>query len=81
MSESEKLPKLIGILRSKPSGTRIIIFCTTKRTCDILANQLRGFNASAIHGDKRQQVPIHSIRLRRLQTLYLCFATCMACRH
>ncbi len=53
----EKLPKLMQILRSKGHGTRVIIFCSTKRMCDQLAGQLgREFQASAIHGDKRQQV-------------------------
>lgn len=53
----EKMPRLVNILRAKPRGTRIIIFCSTKRMCDQLAMQLgREFGASAIHGDKRQQV-------------------------
>lgn len=52
----EKLPRLMQILRSKPHGTRVIIFCSTKRMCDQLSGQLREFHASAIHGDKRQQV-------------------------
>ena len=57
MSSYEKLPRLTEILRSKPAGTRVIIFCSTKRMCDQLSQQLsREFRASAIHGDKRQQV-------------------------
>ena len=49
--------RLSQILRSKPMGTRIIIFCSTKRMCDQLAGQLgREFRAVAIHGDKKQQV-------------------------
>jgi ATP-dependent RNA helicase DDX5/DBP2 len=52
----EKLGEVTRILRSKPPGTRIIIFCTTKRMCDQLSYQLaREFRAGAIHGDKRQQ--------------------------
>ena len=51
----DKMPKLQQILRSKPPGSRIIIFCSTKRMCDQLSNQLRTFGASAIHGDKKQQ--------------------------
>lgn len=54
----EKLPRLMQILRSKPHGTKFIIFCSTKRMCDQLSGQLREFHASAIHGDKRQQVII-----------------------
>ena len=42
--------------RSKPQGTRIIIFCSTKRMCDQLAMNLgREYRAAAIHGDKKQQ--------------------------
>eukprot|EP00884_Botryococcus_braunii_P017480 jgi/Botrbrau1/4415/Bobra.0348s0007.1 len=52
----EKMQRLQQILRSKPPGTRIIIFSSTKRMCDQLAQQLgREFRASAIHGDKKQQ--------------------------
>ncbi|GFH21465.1 uncharacterized protein HaLaN_18775, partial [Haematococcus lacustris] len=55
-SSHEKLPELQRILRSKPGGTRIIVFCTTKRMCDQLAHSIsRDFRAAAIHGDKRQQ--------------------------
>ena len=50
------MPRLREILTSKPPGTRIIIFCSTKRMCDQLASGLgRDFRAAAIHGDKRQQ--------------------------
>ena len=51
----DKMGRLQGILRSKPPGTKIIIFCGTKRMCDQLSRQLREFGASAIHGDKKQQ--------------------------
>ena len=49
--------ELMRVLRSHPTGTRIIIFANTKRMCDQLAYSLmRDFRAAAIHGDKRQQV-------------------------
>lgn len=51
----DKTARLQSILRSKPPGTKIIIFCSTKRMCDQLSRQLREFGASAIHGDKKQQ--------------------------
>jgi superfamily II DNA/RNA helicase len=42
--------------RSEPPGTRIIVFCGTKRMCDQLAMNLsREYRAAAIHGDKKQQ--------------------------
>jgi len=46
--------------RSFPRGTRILIFCSTKRMCDQLAwNLNREFGSSAIHGDKKQQERDH----------------------
>ena len=51
----DKMARVQSILRSKPPGTKIIIFCGTKRMCDQLSRQLREFGASAIHGDKKQQ--------------------------
>lgn len=48
--------QLISILRSKPLGTKMIIFSGTKRMCDQLAYSIgREFNAASIHGDKKQQ--------------------------
>lgn len=50
-----KNAKLQEIIRSKPAGTRIIIFCSTKRMCDQLSYTIgREFRAAAIHGDKKQ---------------------------
>ncbi|XP_062213130.1 DEAD-box ATP-dependent RNA helicase 40-like isoform X2 [Phragmites australis] len=55
ITPSEKLRRLEQILRSQDSGSKILIFCTTKRMCDQLARTLtRQFGASAIHGDKSQ---------------------------
>ena len=51
----DKMNRVQSILRSFPPGTKIIIFCSTKRMCDQLSRQLREFGASAIHGDKKQQ--------------------------
>ncbi|XP_056858879.1 DEAD-box ATP-dependent RNA helicase 46 isoform X2 [Raphanus sativus] len=52
----EKQRRLEQILRSQEPGSKIIIFCSTKRMCDTLArNLMRTFGAAAIHGDKSQQ--------------------------
>ncbi|PKA62043.1 ATP-dependent RNA helicase-like protein DB10 [Apostasia shenzhenica] len=51
----EKQRRLEQILRSQETGSKILIFCTTKRMCDQLARSLtRQFGAVAIHGDKSQ---------------------------
>uniref|UniRef100_A0A0D9UXC7 RNA helicase n=1 Tax=Leersia perrieri TaxID=77586 RepID=A0A0D9UXC7_9ORYZ len=51
----EKSRRLDQILRSQEPGSKIIIFCSTKRMCDQLARNLaRNYGASAIHGDKSQ---------------------------
>ena len=62
MDSYNKMNRLGQILRSKPPGSRIIIFCSTKRMCDQLSMNLsREFRAAAIHGDKRQQERDHVI--------------------
>ncbi|XP_050942099.1 DEAD-box ATP-dependent RNA helicase 46-like isoform X8 [Cucumis melo] len=53
--QMEKQRRLEQILRSQERGSKVIIFCSTKRLCDQLARNLgRGFGAAAIHGDKSQ---------------------------
>jgi ATP-dependent RNA helicase DDX5/DBP2 len=56
VNQHEKMSQLTALLRSKPRGTKAIIFAGTKRMCDQLSYTVgREFNAIAIHGDKRQQ--------------------------
>uniref|UniRef100_A0A7N1A6T8 RNA helicase n=1 Tax=Kalanchoe fedtschenkoi TaxID=63787 RepID=A0A7N1A6T8_KALFE len=51
----EKQRRLEQILRSHEPGSKIIIFCSTKKMCDMLARNIgRQFGAAAIHGDKSQ---------------------------
>lgn len=51
----EKQRRLVEMLRSQEKGSRIIIFCSTKRACDTLTRCLgHEFGAAAIHGDKSQ---------------------------
>lgn len=51
----EKHRRLEHILCEQEPGSRIIIFCSTKRMCDQLARNLsRRFEAAVIHGDKSQ---------------------------
>ncbi|KAL6532513.1 hypothetical protein OROGR_014483 [Orobanche gracilis] len=53
--EFEKQRRLEQILRSQERGSKIIIFCSTKKLCDYLTRSLgRNFGAAAIHGDKSQ---------------------------
>ncbi|XP_068661408.1 DEAD-box ATP-dependent RNA helicase 46-like [Aristolochia californica] len=55
VSPMEKQRRLEQILRSQERGSKIIIFCSTKRLCDQLARSIgRTFGAAAIHGDKSQ---------------------------
>ncbi|KAJ1282391.1 hypothetical protein BS78_03G048300 [Paspalum vaginatum] len=55
IAHMEKSRRLDQILRSQEPGSKIIIFCSTKRMCDQLARNLsRQYGASAIHGDKSQ---------------------------
>ncbi len=75
--------------RSEPPGTRIIVFCGTKRMCDQLAMNLsREYRAAAIHGDKKQQerdAVLAAFKVSRrqasstlTQTLPLCSVACFA---
>ncbi|KAL3629200.1 hypothetical protein CASFOL_026422 [Castilleja foliolosa] len=51
----DKRRRLEQILRSQEPGSKVIIFCSTKKMCDQLARHLtRPFGAAAIHGDKSQ---------------------------
>ncbi|GAV71643.1 DEAD domain-containing protein/Helicase_C domain-containing protein/WW domain-containing protein [Cephalotus follicularis] len=53
--QMEKERRLEQILRSQERGSKVIIFCSTKRLCDQLTRSLgRNFGAAAIHGDKSQ---------------------------
>ncbi|KAL6551478.1 hypothetical protein OROGR_007632 [Orobanche gracilis] len=55
LSPMDKRRRLEQILRSQEPGSKIIIFCSTKKMCDQLAGSLsRQFGAVAIHGDKSQ---------------------------
>ena len=55
VAASEKQKRLEQILRSQEPGSKILVFCSTKRMCDQLARSLaRQFGAAAIHGDKSQ---------------------------
>jgi helicase-like protein len=44
------------VLEPLMDGSRVLIFCATKRNCDELTRMLRmdGFPALALHGDKAQ---------------------------
>lgn len=53
--EMDKQRRLEQILRSQEPGSKVIIFCSTKKLCDQLARSIgRNFGAAAIHGDKSQ---------------------------
>ncbi|KAL6007040.1 DEAD-box ATP-dependent RNA helicase 14 [Asimina triloba] len=55
ISPMEKQRRLEQILQSHEPGSKVIIFCSTKKMCDQLAHTLtRQFGAAAIHGDKSQ---------------------------
>jgi len=55
--ETEKRTKLMKLLEQIMDGSRILVFCETKKGADTLTRFLRleGWPALAIHGDKSQQ--------------------------
>ncbi|KAL9254163.1 DEAD-box ATP-dependent RNA helicase 46-like protein [Drosera capensis] len=55
VSRTDKKRRLYQILQSQEPGSKIIIFCATKKMCDMIAENLnQQFGAAAIHGDKSQ---------------------------
>lgn len=55
VSPMEKQRRVEQIVRSQEQGSKIIIFCSTKKMCDQLSRSLsRQFGTAAIHGDKSQ---------------------------
>jgi len=57
VGESDKYGALTRLLEREMDGSRLLIFCETKRGCDSVTRQLRteGWPALSIHGDKSQQ--------------------------
>ncbi|KAG5056411.1 hypothetical protein JHK86_011407 [Glycine max] len=77
----EKQRRLEHILRSQDSGSKIIIFCSTKKMCDQLARNLtRQFGAAAIHGDKSQAERDHVLNQFRTGRSPVLVATDVAAR-
>ncbi|CAH8562645.1 unnamed protein product [Dicrocoelium dendriticum] len=56
VKESEKFRRLVSLIKSF-GDTRVLVFTETKRRTDEICNRLRdkGFDASAMHGDKHQR--------------------------
>ncbi|RDY08741.1 DEAD-box ATP-dependent RNA helicase 46, partial [Mucuna pruriens] len=77
----EKQRRLEHILRSQDHGSKIIIFCSTKKMCDQLARNLtRQFGAAAIHGDKSQAERDHVLNQFRTGRSPVLVATDVAAR-
>ncbi|CAN4082437.1 unnamed protein product [Withania somnifera] len=81
LSYMEKQKRLDQILRSQEPGSKIIIFCSTKKMCDQLARNLtRPFGAAAIHGDKSQGERDHVLSQFRTGRSPVLVATDVAAR-
>ncbi|XP_022928194.1 DEAD-box ATP-dependent RNA helicase 14-like [Cucurbita moschata] len=77
----EKHRRLEQILRSQEPGSKIIVFCSTKKMCDQLARNLtRQFGAAAIHGDKSQGERDHVLGQFRTGRTPILVATDVAAR-
>lgn len=73
--------RLETILRSQEPGSKVIIFCSTKRMCDQLASNLtRQFGAASIHGDKSQNERDHVLNQFRTGKSPVLVATDVAAR-
>ncbi|KAL2552437.1 DEAD-box ATP-dependent RNA helicase 46 [Forsythia ovata] len=81
LSSMEKRRRLEQILRSQEPGSKIIIFCSTKKMCDQLSGNLdRQFGAAAIHGDKCQSERDHVLNQFRTGRTPVLVATDVAAR-
>lgn len=81
MAPMEKHRRLEAILRSQEPGSKIIIFCSTKKMCDQLSRNLtRQFGAAAIHGDKSQSERDHVLNQFRSGRTPILVATDVAAR-
>ncbi|KAJ6848384.1 putative DEAD-box ATP-dependent RNA helicase 40 isoform X1 [Iris pallida] len=77
----DKERRLEQILRNQERGSKIIIFCSTKKLCDQLANSLgRHFGAASIHGDKSQGERDHALHQFRCGRAPILVATDVAAR-
>jgi superfamily II DNA/RNA helicase len=58
VDESMKESRAVKLLENITDGSKILIFCQTKRACDRLADVLKRerYQAMSIHGDKSQSV-------------------------
>ncbi|KZV43414.1 DEAD-box ATP-dependent RNA helicase 46 [Dorcoceras hygrometricum] len=81
LSSGHKLRRLEQILRSQEPGSKIIIFCSTKKRCNQLASSLaRQFVSAAIHGDKSQAERDHVLSQFRTGRTPVLVATDVAAR-
>ena len=57
VAEADKFGRLVRLLEREMDGSRLLVFCETKRGCDAVTRQLRqnGWPALSIHGDKSQE--------------------------
>jgi ATP-dependent RNA helicase DDX5/DBP2 len=80
--EFDKKPKLLKILEQIMDGSKILIFCETKRKTDELTRTLRGegWPGLAIHGDKSQQERDWVMEEFRNGKAYILIATDVAAR-
>ncbi|KAG1326085.1 DEAD-box ATP-dependent RNA helicase 46 [Cocos nucifera] len=80
VSPMDKQRRLEQILGTQERGSKIIIFCSTKRLCDQLAHSMRNFGASSIHGDKSQGERDHVLQQFRIGEAPILVATDVAAR-
>jgi ATP-dependent RNA helicase DDX5/DBP2 len=80
LPSADKKKRLVQVLRSFEKGSKIIIFCSTKKLCDQLAEGLSEFGATCIHGDKSQHIRDRTIASFRDGSAPVMCATDVAAR-
>ncbi|KAL1503749.1 hypothetical protein AB1Y20_012218 [Prymnesium parvum] len=80
-SESQREAELIKQIKLQPAGARVIVFCSTKKTCAAVSRALRRHcSCGAIHGDKEQKEREKALADFRSGALPVLVATDVAAR-
>ena len=80
-TEAERDGALIAHINTMPMGAKVLIFCTTKRSCDALSRAMaRQIGCAAIHGEKDQHEREATLRDFRSGRSPILVATDLAAR-
>jgi ATP-dependent RNA helicase DDX5/DBP2 len=82
MKESDKFDKCHEIITSLSPNDKVIVFMSTKKSCDIIANTFydEGIHCDSLHGDKNQWQRTSILNAFKSSQIRILFATDVAAR-